>query len=162
MLDIENETFTQMLQHWEDKDFDEVARKKFISSFIAQVNSGGTTIGLLLDRVGDFPELAPHADRILELRCQEIEGIVLFAKDGVVDLSPLYLTAFGYLILQALEMGLTCTMEEFDLVSQSLEKLDLTIQVAEALSEHTDSSFPSNMSKSLCEYILELVKSKTP
>ncbi len=43
MLDIDSDTFVQVMKQWEETDFKEIAREAFISHWIRQVEAGGTT-----------------------------------------------------------------------------------------------------------------------
>ncbi|MHA1928300.1 MAG: hypothetical protein ACTSV2_06945 [Candidatus Thorarchaeota archaeon] len=131
VLDMEPETFARIVQDWYEPDFIERERTRFISYWLEQIESGGTTIGISLERIGDSHELVERVDRIVELRNHEMESLVLSKEHDVVDLRPLHLTAYGFQILQALEMGVTCKIEKFGSVYGALEELGFDLKMKE-------------------------------
>ncbi|MHA1928691.1 MAG: leucine-rich repeat domain-containing protein [Candidatus Thorarchaeota archaeon] len=157
ILDMDRESLAVIIQHWEDGDFRESARNKFLSYWRDCIESGGTTIGISIEHVYDLPELAVMAERVIAMRSHEMEKLVLSKEGNVIDLRPLYLTAYGHQVLQALEMDLTCTADEFEPVSGALEKLGFDLNV-EDQSQQEQIARPPNMSVSLCNYIFRLVE----
>ena len=113
-----------------------------------------------LERAEKIPELIVITDRVLELRSQEMDTLTLSMNEGIVDLYHLHLTAYGYKILKALGMGVTCTEKEFKKTSKTLKKLGFSLEVKEK-SNQDEFVLPTNISGSLAEYIIQLIKSRT-
>ncbi|MGQ4911751.1 MAG: hypothetical protein ACP6KW_06220, partial [Candidatus Thorarchaeota archaeon] len=158
MLDMDHDEFAQVFQHVDDPDFREETRRLFITHWTKQLEAGGTTIGISLERASELGELAVKADRIIELRNREMKDLKLMKTGDSIDLRPLYLTAYGYQILQALGLGVSCTGGEFESVLGACKELGFTLKV-EARKEE-DFVHPPYMSASLAEYIVQLVKTR--
>jgi len=157
LSDLDSDSFVRIFQQWNEVDFREIAREKFISHWREQIESGGTTIGVSLTQEHNIGELSLLADHIIELRNKEMGGLTLSEKDDEINLEPLYLTAYGYQILRALKAKLTCSKQEFESISRSLDKLNFTLQVKDH-SLHEEFSSPSRLSTSLIDYIFRLVE----
>ncbi|MHA1927649.1 MAG: hypothetical protein ACTSV2_03605 [Candidatus Thorarchaeota archaeon] len=113
-----------------------------------------------MEHVGEFPELVLRADCILEMRSNEMEILALTKKDDVINLRPLHLTAYGYQVLEVLKMNVTCPVMEYGGASRILKEIGFGIKVKEGSEQEGLSPHP-NMSASLVEYIIQLVKSRT-
>jgi hypothetical protein len=109
----------------DDVDIDEL-RDSLIEVVCKQIDKGGTTIGLDIVRMQEYGELAKRVDRVIELRRDEIERVAVYAGRYVIR--SLVLTAYGFNIIRALEMG---NQESIDtkLVMDTFAELGFTPKV---------------------------------
>ncbi len=124
-----------------------------------QIKNSGPTIFLQLDKMKetDFSVLIPS---ILDRKRMEIESTVLFLQDdGCVDLQPLWITSYGYKILQANHCRLIPTAEQFEVISDSIKELGLHLTVTQNKSRV---QLGVNMSKSMKEFIYYIVDRVLP
>ncbi len=103
------------------------------------------------------PEIQSLKKRIIELRRRETEWLSLPKKDDKISLWALHLTAHGHQILRTLELGLTCTEQEFKEILKALGRLGLSLEVKDTLVSE-ELSPPSHLSVNLVECILKLVE----
>ncbi|MHA1949467.1 MAG: leucine-rich repeat domain-containing protein [Candidatus Thorarchaeota archaeon] len=131
--------------------------KRVISLVSAQIDSGSTTIGLDIDRMAEYPELAVKFDRVADLRRRELEQVDVIETDLGLDLRPLWLTAHGFQILSALGLGTSCGADEAGSIQTALSDLGFTLQTTHSgSSKHvTDISLP------LRDYIWHLADYKS-
>lgn len=133
-----------------------------------QIANGGTTIRFDLDRMLDRPDIIRHADAILDLRRQEMERVVVYTAGPDINLKTLWLTAYGFRVLDALGFGTRCSREEFGQVEAALKEVGIDIHTCNDTSEasaprgkflHED-DYPVNMSKGLAKCIWNVVDRK--
>ena len=120
-----------------------------------QVIQGGPTHFFDINEMQEIPELAVHVPRILELRKEEIQGITLIDRDGVIDLKPIIMTAWGFELVHALGLGLETDSEGCDAIQRKLYELDLEIDISRT---EPVASTPVKMSAGLSQYIQSLFK----
>ncbi|MHA2023647.1 MAG: hypothetical protein ACTSWQ_08310 [Candidatus Thorarchaeota archaeon] len=114
LLSIPSETSTE--------DAREIIRKVLVNEIVASVDRGGPTTGLNLEKLitqhGEI-EIMDRIERINNLRKREIEQVVLgqieeqytrttkydYGSYIIVDLRELWVTAYGYEILNGLDKG---------------------------------------------------------
>ncbi|MGY5857979.1 MAG: leucine-rich repeat protein [Candidatus Thorarchaeota archaeon] len=120
------------------------------------VDAGGTTTGLELEGlIIKHAEIASRAQRIIELRENEMKNVVIGVNGDRRDLRELWLTAYGYKILTALNMkDFSYPVPDYVKILRALEKIGY--RVKEGYVE--DSRI--NMSRQLRESILWIVKQK--
>ncbi len=86
----------------DDLDNDEL-RDSLIEIVCEQIDKGGPTIGLEIEKMQEYGELAKRIGRVLELRKEEIERVAIYAGRYVIR--SLALTAYGFIVIRALEIG---------------------------------------------------------
>jgi hypothetical protein len=127
-------------------------RKEMIESIANQIDLGGTTIGLAID--SNIPEIISRVDEITQLRKQELERVHVTARDGRIDLKPLWLTAYGFEILHNLDLNL-----ELDIATEH-EKLKLIMEAIKDIgfelktTQDKITKYPVHISETLCKCIL--------
>jgi len=128
----------------------EYVRKKICE----QIDREGTTIGFDIERMMEHPEFVIRIDHVITLRRKEIEDAGVKVSEDSVNLKNLWLTAYGYNILQSgMNAGLTCDIETFSRIEEELEKIDISIR--------TNSDKPptsSRVSRRLRDYIWEMAR----
>ncbi|TFG05016.1 hypothetical protein EU538_11760 [Candidatus Thorarchaeota archaeon] len=125
----------------------EKIQRLYTKSFCAQIDRGGTTIGIDLD--ADPPgEIMVRAKRILELREAEMHGLTLSVTDGRVDYLPLWSTAYGNRVLLSLGKGLTDSLGGLSQIEMAMEDLGYPIGVNQEASVER-----SNLSRAMSSYI---------
>jgi len=131
-----------------------VIRDRVVEAFCRQIDKGGTTIGIDVDRIASssYEELARRLPRVIELRKAELNGFGGRIKkyDNKVDLRQIWLTAYGYQFLSTLGLGLECSVDDYQLVREGLEDIGFSISIT---ASGEDSEVSTDISKSLQEYI---------
>lgn len=130
-------------------------RVELIKQLKEQVVRGGPTHFFDINEMLRIPELAVHVPKILELRKREIQGVTLVDRNGVIDLSPIIMTAWGYELAQALGLGLETNSEGCDAIQRKLLELDLSINFSK---NDVHNPTPVNMGIGLSLYIQSLFK----
>ncbi|MFW9918011.1 MAG: hypothetical protein ACFFED_00265 [Candidatus Thorarchaeota archaeon] len=135
------------------------AHELVINQVSAQIDRGGTTIGLDIEKMADYEVLAKRVDKVLELRKQEVERLLPLASSQIregydyevsmVDLEDLWYTAHGFAILSDLELGMSCDGEDFLDVQEEFSKIGIDLQT----NLDAQKSHQSNISQALKEYI---------
>ena len=152
-VDIGTSTFVRIL----NKTNPQGMREDLIDAFCRQIDRGGTTVGTdveLLKKTSS-PELAARIPRIIELRKDEMEWLSANIKDMRksynIDLRPIWLTAYGYRILESLGFGLECSQQEFRQILVAFKEIGFPLE------EQSHSSIHLSISDTLSEYIFTLV-----
>jgi hypothetical protein len=120
-----------------------------------QVKRGGPTHFINVNEMQEIPELAIDVPRILDLRRREIESVTLIDRNGVIDLRPVIMTAWGFELVNALGLGLETDAEGCDAIQRKLYELDLSVNIAKNGETIPNSA---NMGEGLSEYIQSLFK----
>lgn len=132
-------------------DRDEFLLRRIIPALCFQIDSRGITIGLDVQSMTRFRELARRIDTVLEHRFSEIDGLALHLKGLVVNLEPLWLTAYGHQILKALNLGLVCSLDAFSRIHDHFKSLGIDLWITrEESTAHTH-----GLSSELREYVLK-------
>lgn len=131
--------------------------QRVISLVSAQIDTGFTTIGLDVQRMGECPELAVKFDQVADLRRREMEQVEVVETNSGLDLHPLWLTAYGYQILSALGLGTRCGPDEKVSVQNALSNLGVEL----GISHSGTANYAAEMSQSLREYIWYLADYKS-
>ena len=74
---------------------------------------------------------APFAIRIQKVlaeRKSEIDNVTVAIEGNSVNLKDLWLTAYGYSVLVAVNVGTTCSLATFNKIEQELGKHSITIR----------------------------------
>ena len=126
-INLENliESILDVAYYLDEKD---LVRELVFNAVSNQIDHGGTTIGLDVFRMKDYGVLAKHVTHVLELRKNEMANLVIDDSSDPVDLTPLWLTAYGYQVLSELNLGRDCTSEEFKEISSEFKKHGFDIQ----------------------------------
>jgi hypothetical protein len=95
-----------------------------------QISEGGFIAFFEIEKMKET--YAAHLiPKILRRRKEEFNELCLFQdQSGIVDLTPMWLTSFGYSILKALSMELKVEAKDFDMVEKSLKKLNLRVCIS--------------------------------
>jgi len=117
-----------------------------------QIDKGGTTIGLDVDKMSEYGDTALRVHKVLDLRKGEIEQVAIAKiSEGKADLRALWLTAYGHSILSSLGMGTTCSLNDLDKVMDALTRLGFSVNVISR-----DLSMPTNITMSMRTYIWKI------
>ncbi len=124
-----------------------------------QIERGGTTIGLDVERMREYEDLSKQVERVLDLRTTEISNlsplvITTVHKDdeydiSEVDLEPLLYTAYGNEVLSELNLRSSCSEEDFLDIEEEFGNLGLMITTT---TENQDAHQPT-ISMSMQHYI---------
>jgi Leucine-rich repeat (LRR) protein len=104
----------------------ELVREQVVQLICKDADEGKGVVGMKLEELlVKHGEIAVRSQKILDIRKKEIEGVQLGRRGGRENVSELWLTSYGYEILEALEVGLTASTSEFDSILSALMKLDI-------------------------------------
>jgi len=159
ILDNGVDTILDMLVDSRDLgDFKEKAVPVIFTLFREQIENSGCTIEMSIENMATSRDFAPLAKRVLGLRKRELQQVSIVSNGAEVDLTPLWLTAYGYEILTALQFGLRTDVGGLEVIRSELRKLDIELSVEEDVR-----SQPSTMmSDDLTNYVLWIVQSRNP
>lgn len=117
---------------------EEQVRDLVFAELCAQIDRGGTSIGLDVERMKDYEVLAERIDRVLELRASEMNSLIpievsrISMDDGYditeVDLEPLWYTAHGNQVLHELSLGKSCDGEDLMDIEEEFTKLGVVLR----------------------------------
>jgi len=150
MLDIGLKKSEQILKQFLDSGNSQELQNQLISLLVGKINNGDPTINLDIDMMKHYGNLVMLIDDAVEQRMDEMknlvvpvmtfpidaESILLLESVGesvdthYVDLRPLMVTAYGYEILESLEMGTTCEKREFSKVQDALHALGFDVKTS--------------------------------
>ncbi|MFW9863798.1 MAG: leucine-rich repeat domain-containing protein [Candidatus Thorarchaeota archaeon] len=157
MLDVDAGPFlTELLRLQRDYGKESVL-KRVLVQISTQIESGLTTIGLDEQRMTECPELADKYDKVINLRKGELEQVVVVKTDSGLDLRPLWLTAYGFLVLNTLGLGTSCGHDDAKMIRQALSDLGFDLQINQ-LSTNQNAT---EISRPLREYIWILADYKS-
>lgn len=135
----------------------EEIRTGLISLLQEQLEDEGSTLFFDIDKLSITPGsvLVPQ---IVSLREKELKDIILYQYDGRVNLMPMWLTGFGFNILQAVG----CRREERQvtlpsILDRSASDLGIDIPLKKTKSMKKFNALGSSPSKALLEHILSIV-----
>ncbi|MDF1539629.1 MAG: leucine-rich repeat domain-containing protein [Candidatus Thorarchaeota archaeon] len=144
----------QLLESIEDTGDFQLIQSKLRTNLLFELDNqlanGGSTHFLDLDKSRTIPELAVLAPRVLDLRKQEVESILLNSREGRIDLTPLWETSYGFEMLSALCLGLSTDEKGLDTIRRELSKLGIQLDTVTASEVHT---WESKLSEGLRQFI---------
>ncbi len=113
----------------------EEARKQITRLLVVEiagvVDRGGTTTGLMLEElITKHSEIAVRTQRIIKLRENEMRSVVIGIREDKMDLSGLWLTAYGYEILKALGMKVVMDLVGWKQVLKAVDEIGYTLKRA--------------------------------
>ena len=134
----------RILKSGEDKEIQNI----LMTVLIEQIDRRGPTINLDVDEMKKYGDLVMRIDDVVELRTEEMKGqfipvltfdidkesIELLESQGesvdthYADLRMLWLTAYGYEVLESLSMRTTCEMKVFTKVQNTLKKIGFDVE----------------------------------
>ena len=127
----------------------EAATDSIIGLLCNQIDAGGTTIGLDVDRMIEHRALSIRIPEVLKLRKSEMNKVkVRVEPGGMTDLRALWLTAHGHSVLSVMQLGTKCSRAELAEVKDSLGKLGFSPEVTDG-----ELAAPTNLSQPLRKYI---------
>jgi hypothetical protein len=115
----------------------EIVREKtaplLVDAIAKAVDIGRATTGLRIEKLVDkHNKLRESVDRIFEIRKTEIQETSIGVRGNEVDLRELWLTTYGYDILNALEMNLTTDLTGFEHVKRAFEELGHELKIGDS------------------------------
>ena len=108
--------------------FENPIQELLISELCNQIDDDGPTINLNIQKMKEHGELARRISRVIELRSSEINDLVLYQDGDLVDLEPLWLTAYGFRILQSMNVRRQCKIENFDEIKREFGRLGFLLK----------------------------------
>ncbi len=112
--------FLRMSPNKTDKEAQKRVTNLLVKKIVSVVDRGGSTTGLRLEELlTQHNQIAVRAHRIIDLRNEEIEQIVTSVNGDNVNLRELWLTSYGYDILNALDMSLNTDSKGFEQVQSA-------------------------------------------
>ena len=117
-----------------------------------QLEHGGSTLFFDIDSMStrDSSVLLPL---LLAKRKEEMENVQLKHSQNMIDLSPLWVTGYGYEILRALGVGRKVALGDFHIVAGAFKEIGVTIEFNES-DQYSEGPKKLNVSKSMMKYIL--------
>jgi len=116
------------------------------SKICEQIDAGGTTIGIDLDRMLQDGHLAARVDKVLEKRLSEIRNVEVVNDGNTVDIRNLWLTAYGFDMKLA---GLSSNHRTLNRIKRELDSLGISLRVSSSPSQTNILS----MSEGMRDYI---------
>ena len=139
-------------------DFKEKAMHMIFSHFREQINGHRTTVGMSIEKLSTRRDFASLVEKVLKLRQRELRNVRVVSNGNEVDLTPLWLTAYGYEILTAMQFGLKTDAIGLQQVEGELRKLDVDL----CYDEENRNQLSTVFSDDLKNYILWIVQSRDP
>jgi len=147
MLDVKVSLQRKLLEQIESKTFKDELQEFALSALCAQIDRGGPTVNLDIDFMNLHGDLAIRIDDVLELRQCEMQNVQVPILKWAIDnesvelmelagervhttyaeLSYLLLTAYGYEILESLNIGTIIDLDSFCKVEDALESMGFNI-----------------------------------
>ncbi|MHA1929760.1 MAG: leucine-rich repeat domain-containing protein [Candidatus Thorarchaeota archaeon] len=128
--------------------------EKLVSLISEQIDRNGTTIGLDMDKIKEYSDLAKRVDDVHEIRKQEMETVEIGTVDSMFDLRSLLLTAHGNQILTSLGYGVKCNEDGIAEIKSSISELGFELRTVDDITENQLTRF----SPALTEYIWNLAE----
>lgn len=122
-----------------------------------QIDDGCSSIGTDIKDVASNKEIARRISKIIDIRNEEMKQTYLHLSKGIVDLRPLWITAYGYDILKTLGYGLQSGIDEIKDLMDRLVVLGYDLSLTSVARREV----PSNISQALREYIWMMIKYQT-
>lgn len=150
MLDIGLKKSEQILKQLLNSGHTRDIENYLVSLLVVKINNGDPTIDLDIETMKHYGDLVMLIDDVVERRQNEMndqvvpvmtfpidtETILLLESVGesvdthYVDLRPLWLTAYGYELLESQSMGTTCELREFPMIKDALSALGFDIKTS--------------------------------
>jgi hypothetical protein len=103
--------------------------QEYVSQKICeQIDNGGTTIGFDIEKMIRHSHFVVRMSKVLEKRQREINQARVAIDGNLVNLKELWLTAYGYSVLSAVNVGTSCSIETFAKIEEELKKNAFTIK----------------------------------
>jgi len=107
----------------------EQVRKKLLEEITRIVDTRGATTGLNVEELSAYHwEIAKRIQRIIELREAEMQRVIVGVINTGMDLRELWLTAYGFEVLTALEMRLTTNLKGLEKVKTAFSELGFELK----------------------------------
>ncbi|MFX1483038.1 MAG: hypothetical protein ACFFCP_07600 [Promethearchaeota archaeon] len=145
----------------EDMDF-KSARKAIFAKAIelldTQIESGGSTLFLETERM-KTTRASKLIPKIVEARKAEMDSTVVQTKGSISLMNSLWLSYYGFKILEALDIGTQHYGDELDKIRISLDELGFSLNTQEVSSlSNTNITYPIRSSQSLRTYVFNLIE----
>jgi hypothetical protein len=123
--------------------------EKLLILISEQIDQHGTTIGLDMNKIKEYSDLAKRVDAVDKLRRQEMVSTEIGTIGSMFDLRSLLLTAHGNQVLTSLGYGLKCNEDGIAEIRASMSELGFDLKIVDVISEIQLARF----SPALREYI---------
>ena len=126
-------------------------QKMALSELCKQIDGGGTALGIEEETIKQSAQLVIRLQRIVEQRRKELEAVKISYNPGqsFVDLSPLWMSAYGFMVLRALGLGIESSTSTLEKIRREL----LLYGCALGVNDKNSTFFQTTMSQDLIEYI---------
>ncbi len=138
---------------------EERVRNLVFDELCAQIDRGGTTIGLDVEKMAEYEALTTRINRVRELRRMEIDGMepIVISKTvsddqyeiTSVDVDSLWYTAYGYQVLNELNLGKSCDEEDFIDIQEELSNFGIQLHA----NAEPQGTYQPSMTQAMKEYI---------
>jgi len=148
MLDLGLKESQQILKKLLDSGNTQEIQTTLISYLIGSIRNKQPTIDLDIESMKDFGDLVMLVDDVVEQRIEEMkhqfvpvmkfgidkEGIALLESVGesvdthYADLRMLWISAYGYEVLESLSMRTTCEMREFSKIQEAFSSIGFELK----------------------------------
>jgi hypothetical protein len=122
-----NQTMTDLIDS--QVNFGESIQELLISELCNQIDDGSPTINLDIQKMIEHGELAKRVSQVIELRCSEMNDLVLYQEGNMVDLEPVWMTAYGFQILRSMNVKRQCIIENFDEIKREFGRLGFLLKI---------------------------------
>ncbi|MFX1607227.1 MAG: hypothetical protein ACFFDD_15180, partial [Promethearchaeota archaeon] len=120
-----------------------------------QIDAGGTTIGVDIERMIQHAHFAVRVGRVLEQRRREVEAAEIVVKGNSVNLKNFILTAYGFEIHQSgLKPGVSCDLQTFNNIQQELGQNGVTLKT----NTYTSQNGLAGVSMGMRDYIWTIIR----
>ncbi len=133
----------------------ESLREILFEQLTKQVSEGGMTHFVDIDWLSNN-ELAVHIPAVIATRKAEMDSVAIQKRNGMYDLRPLWVTAYGFELLTALGLGLETDDEGLKSIQRSLDNVDLRLRI---VVRKWSIRWPPGLSSVMREYIFSLASS---
>ena len=133
------------------EEFTQFIYDEIIKHLEMQIDTGGFTAFIDIERLSQT-YAARLIPKILERRKHELENTSVFVdKGGNVDLTPLWITSFGYSLLKVLDSNIWVNRDEFEEIKPAFKQAGFKINIS-----HVYSSEGVVLSREMREFILSI------
>ena len=123
----------------------------------AQIDAGGTSIGIDIDRMIQHAHFAVRVEKVLKQRRREVENAEIVVNSNSVNLKNFLLTAYGFRIHQGgLKPGVRCDLQTFNKIQQELGKYGITLKT----NTYTSQNGLAGVSMGMSDYIWTIIRNK--
>lgn len=130
---------------------------KMVNLLETQLERGGSTLYFDLDTLSTTPGsvLLPS---VLSRRAAEMHDVVLFDRDGMVDLFPLWLTSYGHKILSVLGHKRYVPKAQLSVINKALKKINHELAIDRVVHDARENKAqPLSSGNAIMSYVRQAV-----